>query len=681
MLWSLMKGYGAYGGDYTLDDMTSVGASVNPEDLLLDEFPPDLCGKFKARSMLDDFKRGTIFSYAALSLILCLPVFLSVVQPPPYTSGSPTSAKWHRHIGQLLCAGIFCAVIVPREIKAIASYFSILKNTVPPSCRTIFNGKEFSAKCARPPSTNLPDVTRLLDALSELCADSGPFNTITGDVRHMFHQLPLADEIGHYFGLRFRDHDLKTIRKSAPCGAVPDEWSGMLRMRTVPMGFSFSPWVAQSVGFGLLIMALEKAGVQNLESWRRTKNPPPLIKLYRDGKLYLVCALWIDNLLVATSDHAQAHSILAAIKNVFNTTYHLLLKEIELLPAKALRRTSSKKPSYLNIEFRTVMTRDRDGHESYHLEWCPLEKKRIKWSSCVDIIASTMTARSVSKVVGTILWAHHIRLTPLCRLQNIIDIVRKASSAATRLKSWKGAVSLSSAEVDLLKDGLRISCAEEWSSRRLVADYSPLFVAADSSKGRWAFMAWQSREAAMDSSLCDASYWSTSMRDSSIFLKELTCLTVAIERICAKHQRRRLIVFEDNTAACHVARRLASSTHGGNELAVRIANALERSQCTLEVVHIASEHNPADTPTRNARWVTQQHRVDAMWQVWKEYTLGRVLEVDMSAHRHSFQPGVRHAEQDGPASLEDDSSDDDDEDVDDFDEFVAEDSESDCEDM
>jgi hypothetical protein len=210
------------------------------------------------------------------------------------------------------------------------------------------------------------------------------------------------------------------------------------------------------------------------------------------------------------------------------------------------------------------------GTESYSLEWCPLEKKRKKWQACIDLIASSMTARSISKVIGTILWVHHIRRTPLCRLQDLIDTVRKAASAASSSKSWKCYTSLTAREVILMKEGLRVSCAEEWSSLRPVMDYSPLFVATDSSKRRWAYVSWQSREAAIDSSLCDASQWSSTMLESSIFLKELACLTIAIERICLHHQRRHIVCFVDNTAACHVARRLASSTHGGNELALAL---------------------------------------------------------------------------------------------------------------
>ncbi len=107
---------------------------------------------------------------------------------------------------------------------------------------------------------------------------------------------------------------------------------------------------------------------------------------------------------------------------------------------------------------------------------------------------------------------------------------------------------------------------------------------------------------------------------------------------------------------------------------MRIANALEKSQCTLEIVHIASVHNPADTPTRCQAWRVQLHRVEAMWKVWDEYVEGRISEVDMSKYGKAFREGIRHEENDKPRAEEDESSDEDEE-KDDFDDLAADDSE------
>lgn len=680
-----MKGLGAYSAaDYSLDDMLAVGAPVVfPEDLLLDEIPPQICGHANIAKLAEDLQkegRAIVFTLAALAVISSLPVFLASVQPPGYCSGPPTSGRWTRHIVQLLVAGVFTAITVRREVKAVASYFGILKNTDPPTCRSIFNGRQFSSRCARPPSTNLPDISRVLEALAELC-DAAPFATVVGDVRHMFHQVPVAPEVSCYFCLDLEDAaSVETL--APPSVKLPEDWCGMLRIRTLPMGWSFSPWVAQCLGFGLLITALEKAGVSGLEAWKRTRGPPPLIKLYRPDaagreRLFLVCVLWYDNLLICCTDNALALSIHRTVRETFDDDYSLKLKELAFFGASSLRRGCAKKPSYLNIEFRTCCFRGPDDKPKYRLEWCPLKKKRDKWQQCVDVVTDRMTARSISKVVGTILWVHHVRGTPLCRL-SCIDLVRKAASAA-RSGSWASVVTLTAVEVQLLRDELQEACAEEWASSRIAPEGTPIYIACDSSSKRWAFLTWLSPHSAVSRALSDASNWSASIVESSIFLKELTCVTIAVERVSASYPGSHLVVFCDNTAACHVVRRLASSTHGGTELALRIDIALRKHNCTLEIIHVASEQNPADTNSRTRRFTVVESRVEAMWTVWSEYKYGRTSEVNMSMYGRSWSvrtgeaAAIRHAEQDH-ADANDDLTEgevsDSDEMEDDFEEFV-----------
>ena len=697
MLWTLLRGAGgryASGTSYDLEELElekSGREPCRPEDLDLDEIDPELVGGCRSEMLLqhltslEEDKDSSChyadprinFTIRALLMMTSLPFFLELVGPPPFTNGPPTGVKWSRHVGQLLCCGLFLAVSTKRELKAYASYFSILKSGGL-GCRTIFNGRLFSLRCNRPPSTNLPDVIVILHALHELCWQSGPFACVIGDVRHMFHQLGVRQEISNYFGLWFKKEDCPTFQEAAkahkPGFVFPEGWDGHVRMASLPMGFSYSPWAAQSVGFGVLILALEHAGVTGLEPYKMCSQPPPCIRLYRDGRLYLVCALWLDNLIVATSEHALSLSILKSVKHIFNDVYKLKLKEIEWFSPAQLKRNSARKPTYLNLEFCTQLHRGRNGEKRFTLQWCPIEKKREKWRLCSSLLLERLTARVVSKVAGTILWAHHIRLTPLCRLQEIIDLVRRAAGRAAEKGSWKADISLTAEEKGCLREGLLDAGQEVWSSYASTESHTPIY-ATDSSGWRWAYVTWLSKGGPIDSSLSDAADWQEKMMPASIFLKELTCATVAIERICSSHHQKRIILFCDNTAACQVIRRLASSTHAGSELAVRIANALEKAQSSIEVLHIASIHNPADTPTRSRRFFLIDTRVAAMWSTLNEHTAGRLLEVDMSKHRRSFQPsagGVRHQETDQP--LTDEDSSDEESTDDDFERLAPEDS-------
>jgi hypothetical protein len=113
MLWSLLKGLGGNGADYSLEEMSDDRLRPEPHMVDLDEIPADLCGHFRARRLAKDLESNNIvFTMAALALVSTLSVFLAMVQPPNFTSGPDTSARWSRHVGQLLCAGAFCVVLV-----------------------------------------------------------------------------------------------------------------------------------------------------------------------------------------------------------------------------------------------------------------------------------------------------------------------------------------------------------------------------------------------------------------------------------------------------------------------------------------------------------------------------------------------------------------------------------------
>ncbi len=653
-----LKGYSVGAGcDYELD-LEAALDSTRPEDLELDEIPSSLIGQCRLSALMEHTKDDVIvFMMRAILLLTSLPFFTQMVIPPDFTSGPPTHVRWARHVGQLICCGLFVAVPVAREIKAFASYFGIAKADKK-GCRTIFNGKIFSGKCARPPTTNLPDITDVLRALGVMCHQSGPCSIITGDVRHMFHQLPMDEHIANYFGLKFKEDDWDAVKKFSN-DKLPADWNGLLRLRSLPMGFAFSPWAAQSIGFGMLIIALERAGVSGLCLWKSLQNPPPMIKLYDDkGKMFLLAVLWYDNLLVATTNHALSSAIEKQIRVTFNDDFTLQLKELERFNSKALKRTSSRYPSYLNLEFRTSMKRGRDGRSLFTLEWCPLQKKRDKWLACTALIGTSIACRTLAKIVGTILWAHHVRLTPLCRLQRLMDLVRRSASKASEFSSWDAAVSLAPDEIGLLTQAIADAGKEVWSSAPCPDDHLPIYVATDSSSWRWAYVVWPVRRGTNDANMSDASDWDANMMGASIFLKELLCLTLAVERLCAHHQQRKIVAFVDNTAACHVARRLASSTHGGSELAVRIADALQRSNCTLEVIHIASSQNPADTPTRSYKRDLLDNRVASMWRCLEEHDAGRIHEVSMEEHKRSLGSGLRHEETDEDHSLHEASEDD-----------------------
>ena len=115
---------------------------------------------------------------------------------------------------------------------------------------------------------------------------------VTGDWKYCFYQIPINDSLKRRFGIQVSDPDdpTKTIFR---------------RMRCLPMGWPWSPRIAQCIGW-LVILHREK-DAENLgvhESWG--DNPPSFVRL-RDGpngKTTGLIFLWLDNVMVLSLDES-----------------------------------------------------------------------------------------------------------------------------------------------------------------------------------------------------------------------------------------------------------------------------------------------------------------------------------------------------------------------------------------
>ena len=157
-------------------------------------------------------------------------------------------------------------------IRAYAKYFAVLKSDGV-TARSIFNGKRLSTFFEAPPTTNLPEVADVLKELSR-----SDF-LIIGDWRHYFHQFALHDDVSSYFGL--------------------EQGEDTYVYRVLPMGWSWSPRIAQSLSMAILLEAGSRAGLLDPADYADSPNPPSIIRM-RGG-----CAtVWYDNVLCMFTDAA-----------------------------------------------------------------------------------------------------------------------------------------------------------------------------------------------------------------------------------------------------------------------------------------------------------------------------------------------------------------------------------------
>ena len=155
-----------------------------------------------------------------LKMILVYSYFISMLTNPTIEKPvpAPSAAKWKTHFETLKESKIL-ASIGRSEIRFFSRYFAVPKNDG--TARAIFNGRALSRLFTTPRNVNLPQITTVLQLISAY----GHFFA-EGDWRHFFHQFPVATGIANFFGVEL--------------GANVYRWM------TMPMGFSFSPVIAQS---------------------------------------------------------------------------------------------------------------------------------------------------------------------------------------------------------------------------------------------------------------------------------------------------------------------------------------------------------------------------------------------------------------------------------------------------
>jgi hypothetical protein len=264
MMWQVLRGLGgryAPSGGYDNPD-----AGLTPTDPSRFPLDPIHCAGQANLSFLKGRLRSN-FTIRALCVVMSIAAFMAEVQPPGTDYLPQTNARWQGHIDvlsneELTYPQPMLVEISKSLVLGVCTYFAVMKGT--DGVRAIFNGKRFSSRCATPPPTNLPDINVLFAALLRL---PGKITMVEGDVRHFFHQIKLHYDISRFFCIRMHQK--------------------FWRWATLPMGWSWSPFIAQSISFGVIIETLSDCG-ESVSMYRDLHVPPSLIEI--PGRL--VAAVW-----------------------------------------------------------------------------------------------------------------------------------------------------------------------------------------------------------------------------------------------------------------------------------------------------------------------------------------------------------------------------------------------------
>jgi hypothetical protein len=564
-MWLLNKALGIYTAGYD-DACIGIQADKVPLD------PIHVAGGANVKALGKTAKGAARkgFTKDAFTFLLDPDYFALTVALPELTSlPRPTTApKWSNHLSSLE----EYRVLQPEpyaNLQSVATYFAVLKNA--DTARSIFNGRRLSEACRPPPPVNLPHLPSLLCEMARISrALNGNISIITGDWRHWFHQIPLAHATSLFFGIA-------TTSKS---------W----RWATLPMGHSWSPWVAQALAWCALTYKEEQEDDLFETSIEDLEQAPQFLRLRGGG----LCTVYYDN-FIAIGPPRVIDLLKARWERNFRL-FNIAVKDCILhFTGKALR---SRSVTFLGAEIQLRRKRDRAGSEQLvDMVWRLSEEKIGKWHDTPNIILEPSTPRRIARAIGRLMWRHCLTTTPLCRIASVISILREAARMS-RTIGWDAAWNISGEQQKTLLTEWKKLTENEWLQHPCIEDPDHEVVCcSDSSDHKWGYAVYDKTGAVSE---WESFAWLTSEEREHIFVKETVAAALTIQKIVQKDRRPGLHVIMgiDNTAAAAAVRRQYSSNEIVMPLLENLADLLRQQKVLLTIIGLRSQDNPADGPSR-----------------------------------------------------------------------------------
>jgi hypothetical protein len=526
------------------------------------------------------------FAARALSIIQDADVFRrSVLATPCMAVTSLTGRAIERrydaeHIPKLVDWGI-AGQVNESEVLCMSGYFAVEKNET--YSRAIFNGIPVSAICRGPPAVHLSDGAAAVTHFRQL---RGRVWFATLDLRHWFHQFALGAQVRPYFGLR------------SPS-------LGPLVWRRLPMGWSWSPWVAQATAWGVIIDALKNLGHD----------------LKYDGALPYYIEL--RGSIIGTTSNPDVEPVIRIFLTYDNVALIGNTPHVEILHQAILKRfaffgVEVKENFVAGPKQMDLAYQEKNGQYATHLgvhyfTRCgakfvrTAEKTSRRWSLFASEIKdrSDLTRREVARLAGIIIADHRVRLLPLCQIS---EVTRALSENSKGDFDWNDVSPVDSS-------GLRAKLSHVCENlptvlRRTPAPLSTTLLAVDASGSKAGYWA-------IDADGNTVAHGSVDLDPKlHIFTKELIAAKIGIAAVLAARGKNcHIILLEDNVAAAISLRKRYTSSQRGSSIVSSIDQMLMNEQGgghTLTVFGVPSAFNPADEasrgkPSRFEKWVRFMH--------------------------------------------------------------------------
>jgi len=473
------------------------------------------------------------------------------------------------------------------EIQALTKHFQVPKGE--DSWRIISDARIFNWLCRVAPGVNLPLIRTLILEIAAL----GATYAVTGDWRFWFYQLAINSELQTYFVVSCADR--------------------YFRMTCLPMGWSWSPRIAQCIGWGVILHRTRVNGVLEdplgvYEEWG--PDPPNIVHLRAcpGGATVGLIVLWYDNVMVVCKE--------PSLRDKWFERLNLNCKRFN---AKIKTMKCEDRPNYIGIHFWTSK-----GGE---VKWCHEAERCKKWKAIME--RPIRTPRDVSRCVGVPIWHHTVSLRPLLHMYAALEVLKRVSRVVSTKRAWDRpleelGVGLSLNEEKILKQFVRqalhnapcttdihkVSC-----THYATADACREHVRLDGTKvsgGGWVWYGAAFKPGSKEYQK-DRVDWSPEFARESIHILEAQAVLELVRWLPEAKCLSRLVLGEDNTIVVAAISKGYSSCRKTRDIVQELFAECKRKRYVLEVLWVPTKENSADPVSRDE--AMEDFRTERSWRI------------------------------------------------------------------
>jgi len=442
-------------------------------------------------------------------------------------------------------------------------------------CRAIFDCDESNERCNPPPAMRLisiADLVWMMLSFEHPCV-------ATCDLRHWFYELPIPKSVRHFFSI----------------GLLGRIWE----LLVLPMGFRWSPWIAQSTSWTIALARLHEKGLRWEAPTIDDKAPPPFVRIFRGKKLVAFMAIYYDNFMIIAGDVDTRDLLVSrcnknAAESHARWKYDFILSRAYAPGTPVTERTEPQHCDMLGIRF----TRDGDKLLWSHIPSNPSTWEGENWLTPENIDPSgrrVFRCKAIAGIVGVAVWDACARLTPLAKIADAIGILRLVALQCGK-DGWGSDIAITDEQFDTLRKAFSDVIANPISSLtnadRPTREVFYASDACDEHNGGWGYVI-LSRLGVFEGSDCGV--WSREQAAEPIYIRELRAAWHAI-RACPDGVR--LVLAIDNAVAFSAIRRTYTSNTDVCELLLAERTAYIKRGIELFPVLVRSEDEAADNTSR-----------------------------------------------------------------------------------